>query len=146
MEVRAMLGILDRLLDDAKIAVLANSAEDGSPSVRWMSPALVRGREGYLYAVTSSKFTKTNQLEKSPKVMWMVQTKALDEIMSIKGNMHVLRNPSLQQEVIEAIGSKLGTFWKLNKDTDDVVVLETVIEELEYFAPAKNEKSSVRIK
>lgn len=143
MDQKSILNVLDRLLEESKVAILANTASDGYPGVRWMSPAMVRGREGFLYAITSPEFAKIQALENKPKVMWMVQTKALDEILSIKGTMEVITNPSLQAMVQEAIGGKLGSFWKLNKDMSKVVVLETRIESMEYFKPTQALKESV---
>lgn len=143
MDQKSMLNTLDRLLEEAKVAILANMAGDGFPGIRWMSPSLVRGREGYLYAITSPEFAKIQALENKPKVMWMVQTKSLDEIISIKGTMEVISNPSLQAIVQEAIGGKLGSFWKLNKDMSKVVILETRIESMEYFKPTQALKESV---
>jgi len=145
MEAREMLNILDRLLEDVKVAVLSNIGEDGSPVIRWMSPALVRGREGFLYAVTSPKFPKTAALKKNPKVMWMIQSKALDEVINIKGTMQVLENPSLKSMVIEAIGGKLQVFWSMNPDESELVVLETEIESIDYAKPTAKVRARAKL-
>ncbi len=145
MDNKQMMNILDRLLEEAKVAILANIDEDGKPVMRWMSPGLVRGQEGLLYAVTSPNFKKTVQLEKNPNVQWMVQKKDLSEVVSIKGSMQVLDNPSLRSMVLEAIGTKLATFWKVNMNDTEVVILETVIEEMEYFSATKGIKEQVEI-
>jgi len=146
MDFKGMIGVMDRLLDQVKVAILANRDSEGKPVMRWMSPSTIRGREGFLYAISASSFAKTKQLQLYPEVMWMVQSKALDEVLTVKGRIQVLENPSLQQEVIEAIGGKLGTFWSLNKDSGDLVVLETILEEFEYFQPAKALKERVVLK
>jgi general stress protein 26 len=145
MDSKQMMNTLDRLLEEAKVAILANIDESGNPSMRWMSPGLVRGQEGLLYAVTSPKFKKTSQLEKNPSVQWMVQTRDLSEIVSIRGTMQVLDNPSLRSTVMEAIGTKLATFWKINENDTDVVILETVIDEMEYFSASKGIRESITI-
>lgn len=144
MDTREMLSILDRLLDTTKAAVLSNVGADGTAQARWMSPALVRGRDGYLYAVTSPAFQKTADLKKTPGVTWLLQSKDIDEVLTLRGKIVIVDNPSVKAEAIEAIGHKLGTFWKLNKDGDHVV-LETIIEEFEYFKPATGAKSSGKV-
>jgi len=141
MEIQEALRALDRLLDEAKIAILSNIAEDGSPGLRWMSPTLIRGREGFLYAVTSARFPKTTQLQKQPAVTWMVQDKALSEVISVRGSMKVITDPGLQAMVQEAIGGKLQVFYKQGADPGELVVLETRIREIEQFKPMKGEKN-----
>lgn len=145
MDSKQMMSIFDRMLEEAKVAILANVDENGDPHMRWMSPTLVRGQEGLLYAVTSPSFQKTSQLEKNRHVQWMIQNEDLSEIISIRGSIQILDNPNLRSVVLEAIGGKLGTFWNINTDDSEVVILETLIREIEYFAPKKGVKESVAI-
>ncbi|AHC15543.1 pyridoxamine 5'-phosphate oxidase family protein [Salinispira pacifica] len=145
MDDKQMMNILDRLLEEEKVAMLANVDEDGKPALRWMTPGLVRGQEGRIYAVTSPKFSKVAQLKKNRYVSWMIQKKDLSEILTIRGRVELLDNPSLRSMVMEAIGPKLATFWKLNDDETDVVILETVIKEIEYYVPATGTREQVAI-
>ncbi|MFW6231700.1 MAG: pyridoxamine 5'-phosphate oxidase family protein, partial [Spirochaetota bacterium] len=103
MDSRSMLDALERVLEDSKIAILATVDPDGSPHMRWMTPAVVRGRDGFLYAVTSPEFEKTTQIDGNPRVEWMVQSKSLDEIVTTRGTMGVIDNPSVKAEVLEAM-------------------------------------------
>jgi general stress protein 26 len=144
MEYKQLLGVLERLIDQGHIAVLATADGSGQPGVRWMSPALVRGRPGFLYAVTSPKFAKAAQLEQNNRVAWMVQTRALDEVVTVTGTMNVIANPALHAEVLEAIGRNLGVFWRLNDDPSELVVLETIVEEITYLRPTTGEHHSAR--
>ena len=145
MDKRSMLSVMERVLENAKVGILATVATDGKPRMRWMTPAVVRGREGFLYAVTSPKFGKAAQLDKNPHVEWMLQTKQLDEVVTVNGTVQIIDSPSTKADIQEAIGGNLGVFWKLNSDPGDLIVLETIIEEITYFKPISGEKAVVRL-
>lgn len=146
MDKRAIMTIVERVLESAKVGILATVDEGGAPHMRWMTPSMVRGREGFLYAVTSPKFHKTVDIAANPNVEWMLQSRQLDEVVTIRGKMQMIDSPSTKSDVQEAIGGNLGVFWKLNEDASDLVVLETVIEEIMYFKPITGEKSTVGFK
>ena len=112
--------------------------------MRWMTPAVVRGRDGFLYAVTSPEFQKAAEASGNSAVEWQLQTKSLDEIVTVRGQMSVVDNAAAKAEVLEAIGGRLGTFWKINPDESKLVVLETAIEEICYFKPTTGERSSAQ--
>jgi len=140
-----MLDTLERVLEDSKIAVLATVDPQGRPHMRWMTPGLVRGREGFLYAVTSPEFRKTQEVDGNPSVEWMLQTKSLDEIVTLKGAMSIIDNPSVKAEVIEAIGGHLSTFWKMNPDESRMVVLETAIDEIRVVKPTTGARHEIKL-
>jgi general stress protein 26 len=108
-----------------------------------MTPALLKGRKGAVYSVTSPRFAKAREAEENEKVQWMFQTKTLDEIMNLEGMIRVLDNPSIKSEVLETIGGNLRVFWKINEAESDLVVLETVIHAMTYFKPMTGERSRV---
>lgn len=143
MTVQEMLRKLDGLLELSRVGILTTVDAEGYPRSRWMTPTFVPGREGMLYAVTSPTFAKTVQIAKHPKVGWIFQTRALDEIMTVHGKINIIENPALRQEVQEALGQNLSIFWRVNPREQDLVVLETVIEEITYFNPMKNERYKV---
>lgn len=140
-----MLDAMERVLEKSGIAVLATVDSDGRPHARWMTPAVVRGREGFLYAVTSPDFQKVVEAGAQPSVEWLLQTKSLDEVITIRGRMAIVDNAAAKAEVLEAIGGKLGVFWKLNQDESKLVVLETTISQIMHFRPVKGERSVVDI-
>jgi len=146
MDTRSMLAVLDRILDDSKVAVLATVDNEGRPRMRWMTPATKRGREGALYAVTAPEFAKVVEVTRHPQVEWMFQSKTLDEIVTVRGSMQVLDHPRTKAEVLEAIGGNLGIFWRINHDASDLVVLETTIEEIVYFKPLTGERTATSVK
>jgi pyridoxamine 5'-phosphate oxidase len=134
---------LDDLLDDAKTAILATVSADSSPSMRWMTPTVIRGRTGALYAVTSRTFAKSEHLKGNPRVQWMVQSRAVDKIITLDGKVNIIENSAMKAEVLEAIGPRLPVFWRVNPDPANLVVLETILSEGTVFLPMKGRKETV---
>ena len=134
---------IEALIEDAKTAILASVDGEGRPHMRWMTPALLKDREGAIYALTSTSFDKRKQLEASQQVQWMFQSKSLDRMATVNGRVNLIENPSMRSEVLEEIGGKLGVFWKLNSDPSSLVVIETIMEEGKLFLPMKGEKRSI---
>ncbi len=139
MDMRDMFRRLDRILESARVGILTTVDERGYPHSRWMTPGLVPGREGHIYAVTSPSFRKALEAASHPQVGWIFQTRSLDEIITAGGRITIIDNPSLKSEVQEALGTNLSVFWRVNPNEKDLVVLETVVEEMVYFNPIKNE-------
>lgn len=134
---------VEQILETTHAGILATLDQDGKPRMRWMTPAIVKGRADALFAVTSPDFHKVAQLEAHPDVEWMIQTQALDQIVNLKGKINVLDNPSIRSEVMEYLGKQLTVFWRVNTEKTDFLVLETVIEEATFFRPMKGEKETV---
>lgn len=143
MTKQKILNIVEMILNEAHTAVLATTDQQGKPHIRWMTPALLRGRSGAVYAVTSPHFGKVGQLEAHPEVEWMFQTPILDTIVTVRGRINIVDNPSILSEVLETLGPFMRSFWKLKGDERDLVVLETIIEEAIYYKPMKGIKEVV---
>jgi len=135
---------IDELLDNSNCGVLSTVSSDKKPHLRWMCPTIFPDMEQTIYAVTSPNFHKIEDLKKNPSASWMFQTKELNEIINVSGKINIIDNPSLKSMIIEKIGSKLHTFWKLKKDSSDYIVLETVIENAVYFNTMEGEKEIVK--
>lgn len=142
MTVHEMMNKVRLVLDDSKSGVLATISEDGFPHMRWMTPVVLDEWPDALFAVTSPHSPKAAQLVSDTKVEWLLQGKALNEVVTLRGRINVLDNPSVRSGIIEAVGKRLAVFWKINPTTD-YIVLETVIEEASWFAPMKNERATV---
>lgn len=134
---------LHTILEEAKFGVLATTDKENKPRMRWMTPAFIKGRDNAIFTVSSPHFKKIKDLEQNPDVEWMIQTPALDQVINIKGKVNILDNPAIKAEVLEQVGKRITTFWKLNQDLEDYVILETIITEATYFQPMKNKKSKV---
>jgi len=132
-----MMHKIESVLDDAKAGVLATVDDHGRPHARWMTPVVLAQWPNTLFAVTSPHFPKILQLDANNQVEWMIQTRALDQVINVRGGMNVVDNPSLKAQVMEAIGKRLTVFWKVNRDNTDFIILETVIEEACWSAPVK---------
>ncbi len=142
MNIHGIMSKTAEILEDAKAGILATIDTSGRPHMRWMTPTLLQERPGTLFAVTSPQFTKVLHLASHPEAEWMLQTRSLDQIVNIKCKINIVDNPSLKAEVMEAVGRKLSVFWKVNKETD-FIVLETILEEATYFCPMKGIKEVV---
>ena len=134
---------LDRILDQTKTAVLATADLKGKPHMRWMTPVLLRERMNAVFAVTSRDFTKTGELKKDNRCQWLFQTRALDTIISLNGIINLVDNSAIKAEVLEAVGRRLTVFWRINSEPENLIVLETVIEDASYFKPMKNVREFV---
>ncbi len=143
MNKRDVMATLEMILNEAHTAVLATVDDEGRPHLRWMTPALIGGREGAVFAVTSPGFDKTRQLEKHPEVEWLFQTPLLDTVVMARGRINVLNNPSILAEVLESLGPYMHSFWRLQGEARDMVVLETIIEEAVCYWPLKGRKEVV---
>lgn len=139
-----MMNKIDAILTEAKSAVLATVDAKGRPHARWMTPVVLREWQGILLAVTSPDFHKILQLESNNKVEWLIQTRALDKIVNVRGGINVIDNPSMKAQVMEAVGKHLNIFWRVNTESTDFVILETVIEEAAYYEPMKGNREIVR--
>ena len=143
MDSREVMNKIGAIIEAHGTGLLATADQDGTPHLRWLTPTLLRERAGAIYAITAPRFAKVVQVRKNPRVEWMFQTPTLDEIVSIRGAINVVENPSLRAEVLEVLGPRLTTFWKLAHDPRDLVVLETVVEEATYFLPMQGRKEVV---
>ncbi len=57
-----LLHKFQQALEDSPMALLATVTADGFPAMRYMTPATIPGRVGYLYAITAAAFPKVNDL------------------------------------------------------------------------------------
>lgn len=134
---------MEQILEDVHTGILATIDEQGNPQMRWMTPSLINGRANVLFAITSPHFRKVVQLNANASVQWMIQTRAIDEVVNLRGKINVLDNPSIRAEVMEQLGKQLTIFWRVNTEHTDFIVLETIIEEATYFRPMKGVKEIV---
>lgn len=135
MEINALFTVLERIMDDSRPAVLSTVDADGKPHSRWMVPTILRGTRGALYAVTSPRFHKIEELAANPHVSWLIQGKTFEEIVEASGKAVIVDNPVLKSDVLEALGPSLSTFWRVTPDDSELVVIETMIERIDYLKP-----------
>lgn len=143
MNQQEMMTKIEEIIEDSKAGVLASVDAQGRPHVRWMTPVVLGQWPDTIFAVTAPHFPKILQLDANNQVEWMIQTRALDQVVNVRGHMDILDNPSLKAQVMEAIGKRLTVFWTVNKDSTDFVILETVIDEAAWTVPIKNLKEIV---
>lgn len=143
MTKREIIAEIGSIIDEVKAALFATVGTDNRPSVRWVTPAILRGRERAIFCITAPGSSKVEHLEKNPNVQWVFQTRSLDRIITVDGRVNVINNPSIRSEVLEEVGSKLHAFWKVTTDERDLLVLETIIERATFYLPMKGTKERV---
>ncbi len=143
MERREVLAAIENIVDEVKTAIFATVDGERKPRMRWVTPAVLRGRAGALYFITYPGSEKVGQIAGNPNAQWIFQTRALDLIITVDGRVNVLDNPSIRSEVLEVVGPRLHAFWKMNLDERDLLVIETVIENAVLYRPMKGEREMV---
>ena len=138
-----MLTRIADLVEETRVAVLATADEDGRPHLRWMTPMVLKRWPGVLFAVTGPDFPKVAQLDRQPDVEWMLQTRALDQVINVRGRLAVIDNPSLRAELLEEMGQRLTVFWKVQNESTELVVLETRIDEAAWYRPMQDRREVV---
>jgi pyridoxamine 5'-phosphate oxidase len=146
MNQRELMNKLDAIIEDAKSAVLATSDSKGTPFLRWMTPIVLRWRPATLFCFTRPDTKKIEHIEAHPQVEWLIQNRALTEIVNVRGTVTVLDNPALKNEILEKLGSRLTMFWKVDLEKTEFVVLETIIQEATYYQPMKGVRETVEFK
>ena len=143
MNQQELINKLEYILDNSKTGILSTIDENGRSHMRWMTPVLIKGRKGVIFSITSQQSEKVIEISQRPDVTWIIQTRSLDQIITLKGITNILDNPSIKSELIELMGDKLTMFWKINKNSMDFVVMETIIKEAVYFQPMTGSKQVV---
>lgn len=138
-----LLNRLEKILEDAKTAVLATTDKQGNPHMRWMTPALLRYRPREIFTFAVPDSAKIEHIAANDHVEWMIQSKDLSEIINVSGIASVIDNPSIKTELMEILGPKLTVFWKANADKNEFVVIETVIKHAEYLKPIKGLRQQI---
>jgi general stress protein 26 len=143
MEAREIMDRVRAILDAHGVGILATVGADGKPHIRWLTPVVFSGRRGVIYALTIPGFPKVAQLKVNPCAEWMFQSPTLDEVVTARGKINLVDNPSLRSETLEAIGPRLRSLWRLSRDAKDFIVLETVLEEATHYLPMQGVKRVV---
>jgi general stress protein 26 len=130
-----IMEIIQALIDDSKTAVLTTVDPSGVPTTRWVTPGCVKERYGALYLVSEIHLSKVKHIKENPLASMMFQTRSLDRILSVKGRVNIISNPSILTETLECVGHNLHSFWKIETEHRELVVLEFIIEEAKYYLP-----------
>jgi len=133
------------VLEESPQALLATVTAEGYPAMRYMTPAMVKGNDSCLYAVTAASFPKVRDLAGNSLVSWMLTSPKTREIFSFRGKIVLIEDPRFKSELLEEIGRGLETFWRLNEDSSDLVCLETRLVSGEYFNPKTAEKVQITL-
>lgn len=137
MNQRQLVSELSWILNDTHNAVLATKGLDGATRMRWLSPALLSSRPSSILFLTWPTATKLDEIRICPDVQWLLQTHSLDRIARVDCTAQLLTDGALAQEVMDAIGPHIKTFWDFSPVRDLPVVVETHIVKAELLYPLK---------
>jgi len=122
---------------------LATNGLDGAPSLRFVTPVPLEKNFHSIYCLSHPESYKVKEIEKNPWVSWMFQSQKTRDVYNLKGECRLLDSPRLIAEIMEELGPRLSTFWKVNVDPSEVVVLETVLKTAVIFHGSSGEKSII---
>lgn len=145
MDASQIMERIEAIIADVQTAVLATDDKAGHLALRWMTPTLLKGRPETIYAITRRDTRKVNHLFVNAEAEWMFQTRALDAIIHVRGTTTPIDNPSLAAEILETLGPRLVTFWRVDPESEDLLALETVIREATILFPMKGERETVKV-
>ena len=129
------MSLIDSLVDDAKTAVLATVDGKGAPRLRWITPGNITDRPGYLYIITAVEFAKVSQAREHPPASMLLQSRNLDKVLHLQGELAVLENPVIRNATLEKVSPMLTAFWKTGSTDRELIVLEFRITEAVYYVP-----------
>lgn len=134
------IAALSSLLENSKVGMLATSGPEGQPHLRWVTAAMLKGEHRYLYCVTMSGTRKARDIGDNDRVAWSFQTPSLDTIVGVSGRARILDLPELKAQVLEALGRDLTTFWRINTNPKNLVVIESTIDDIRLYRPMESPK------
>jgi len=143
MDQRQLLSELGTIIDEVKTAVLVTTGQNNNPRARWVTPALLHGLPGHIYCFSHPASIKVAHINTAASVAWLFQTPSLTKIISITGIARVIDNPALKAELMELLAPRLTTFWKVNINDSDFVVIETIIQKAEFFSADQGTTTTV---
>lgn len=143
MNTHEIMGLIDTILEDNRVAVLATADQNGLPHLRWITPGCIQERSGTIFMISAKHLSKVEQIQNNPSAELMFQTRTLDKIINVRGKINLLNNPSIRSEALECIGRHLHTFWNLHQPETDLLVLELVVEQATLYLPQKGSKEIV---
>ncbi len=129
MNDKQQFGALDDIIDEAGIGVLATVDSDGRPHMRWMTAGTEKSRPGAIFCVSHRDAGKISQIESDSHVQWLFSSG--DRTATVNGQASIVDNPAVHAGVIELLGGRLERFWKQGLEPDNIVVLETIIGDID---------------
>lgn len=138
-----IMALIESMVEEASVAILATVDSDCAPRIRWMTPGCIRQRPGAIFMVSGSQMAKVDQIRENPRAQMIFQNRYLDKVITATGKINLLSNPSIRAETLECIGKHLHTFWKINQPDSELIVLEFIVEEATLYIPHKGDTVTV---
>jgi general stress protein 26 len=142
-----LLLLLDSLLIESKSALMTTVSAERRPLSRWMTIRTMRNRPGFLYCVCRKSAKKVAHVVANPYVSFLVQDKALTEILTVAGTASIIDSPTLIAEFLETAGKDIFVIWQQSPPprTSDLTIIETKIEDINHFQPMTGESLDYKI-
>jgi len=130
-----VIRLAKQLANSHRPGALATVDPSGAPHVRWMSTLSLQ-EFPYLYALTSPVSRKVEHIRNHPKVSWMFTTEDSSTVVNLSGTATILSDKSVLNRIWRLIEDKSNAFFlSLNTTTEGVVVIETLINDVECVVP-----------
>ena len=143
MSTMRLMPIIDSLIEDAKAAVLATVDKKGRPHLRWITPGSIADRPRFLYMITAQTFEKVAQAREHPQATMLLQSRHLDKVLHLQGELAVLENPVIRNATLERVSPMLNAFWKTGSPDRELIVLEFRITEAVFYRPMSGTKETL---
>lgn len=125
---------VSELIRESPIAVFAAVHKESKPHISLMKPAIIPSETDSIFTLTPLHFLDELDLINHPEGEWMIQNKAIDEIINVKGEIDFFSNPTVNSEVMKAMGGHL-LYWEDDKRRMEYLVMEMTIKSIHYFLP-----------
>jgi general stress protein 26 len=130
-----VLRLAKQLANGNRPGTLATVDRSGGPHIRWMS-TLSLEEFPHLYALTSPTSQKVDHIRNHPQVSWMFTTEGSSMVVNLSGTATIISDKSALNRIWRLIEDKSNAFFlSLNTTTDGVVVIDTLIENVECVVP-----------
>jgi len=123
-----------QLADGTRPGVLTTVDAEGVPRMRWMA-TLSLSEFPHLYALTSPKSRKVEQIRANPKVSWMFTTEGSSMVVNLSGTATIVTDKTAVNRIWEMVEDKSNAYFLSLDSNDGVTVIDTLIEDIECVAP-----------
>ena len=143
MQNAEFLNELNTILERYGTGLFTTLNHEGFPVTRWMTPFFLKEWKNSLFTVSAVPSAKVEQIEARGEVSFLFQPPSREKIINLTGIARVDRNYALLAEALESLGGRMKTFWTVNNNPENLVVIETSLISGSIFYPFKSERYEV---
>jgi general stress protein 26 len=143
MEHSQIIDKIEEILDDVQTGILTTIDLEQNPSSMWMVPVILKYPTTAIYCFGKPHCQMLRHIAANNKVVWTIQRDDCREIVKIQGTATVNDNHAIQTEMIDRVGPDCEKFFKADTIVEETVVIETMIERVEYYIPVEGVAETV---